>query len=122
MELCIEKMTIVQGEIIDLPLTVMQSNGKPFDLTGMVEVIFCIKDANGGAIEKKLTDGDVTIDDAKLGEITVKLSRADTLLLKVEENQSFDVKAMDNADETLATVLRIAKFERLLDVEVSNCA
>lgn len=122
MELCIEKMTIVQGEIISLPLTVLQSNGKPFDLTGMAEVIFCIKDVNGATIEKKLSDGDVTIDDAKLGEITVKLSRADTLLLEVKENQSFDVKVMDNVDENLATILRIAKFERLLDVEVSNCA
>lgn len=122
MELCIEKMTIVQGEIIDLPLTVMQSNGKPFDLTGMVEVIFCIKDANGAVIEKKLTAAQVTIDDAKLGEITVKLGSADTSLLQVKENQSFDVKAMDNADENLATKLRIAKFERLLDVEAATCA
>lgn len=122
MEIEVEKMTIVQGEIISLPLTVLQSNGKPFDLTSMTEVIFCIKDVDGNVLEKKLTDGNITIDDAKLGEITVKLSRADTLLLKVEDNQSFDVKVMDNADETLATVLRIAKFERLLNVEVSNCA
>lgn len=122
MEFEAEKMTVVQGEIITLPLTILQSNGKPFDLTAMAEVVFCIKDVNGGVIEKKLSNADVTIDDAKLGEISVKLLRADTLLLNVSENQSFDVMAMDNADESLATVLRIAKFERLLNVETATCA
>lgn len=121
MELCIEKMTVVQGEIIELPLTVMQSNGKPFDLTLMTEIKFCIENVNGETLEKKLTDADIVVDDAKLGEITVKLAMADTLLLKVEDNQSFDVKVANNVDENLATVLRIAKFERLLNVESGNC-
>jgi len=121
MELKVEKMTVAQGEIIELPLTIMQSNGKPFDLTGMLEIIFCIKDLNGATLEKKLTDADVVIDNAVLGEITVKLAKADTLLLPVLDNQSFSVKVSDNADESLATVLRIAKFERLLNVESGDC-
>jgi len=121
MEFQTEKMTIVQGEKINLPLTIMQSNGKPFDLTGMAEIIFCIKDSDGVTLEKKFSDSDVTIDDAKLGEITVKLSKANTLSLQAKDNQSFDVKISDNTDESLADVLRIAKFERLLYVEKSNC-
>ena len=121
MELSIEKMTVVQGEIIELPLTVMQSNGKPFDLTTMTEIKFCIEDSNGDTLEKKLTDADIVVDNAVLGEITVKLAMADTLLLKVEDNQSFDVKVSNNVDELLATILRIAKFERLLNVEAGTC-
>jgi hypothetical protein len=120
-EIITEKMTIVQGEIIDLPLTILQSDCKPFDLTPMAEVKFCISNIDGGIVEKKLTDGDVTIDDARLGELTVRLSSVDTNSLEVKENQSFDVKVLDNADESLATVLRVAKFTRLLDVEKGSC-
>lgn len=116
MELCTEKMTIVKGEAVDLPLTVLQSNGKPYDLTGADEVEFCIYDQDGAVLSKKLTDTEITIDEAILGEITVALGVADTELLKVSDNQSFDVKV------TKAGKPRIAKFERLLDVESAVCS
>jgi hypothetical protein len=116
MEICNEKMTIVQGEKIDLPLTIMQSNGKPYDLTSATEIKFCIKTEDNTVLEKTLTATEIVVDNATLAEITVKLLSVDTASLEAKDAHSFDVEISD------ASNLRIAKFERLLNVEERICS
>jgi hypothetical protein len=113
------KTTIIQGEKIILELDIIdKKTERPYPLTDVDEIQFCIFDSNGNVLQKTLTGGDIAINgDPLLGSIKVTLNIADTKLLKAEENQSFDVEVNKTTGEH-----RISKFERVLTVESRICA
>ena len=114
-----KKQEIIIGEKIDLELLIVDENDRPKSLVDFDEITFCIAKADGGTLEKKLTVADqITVTSAILGELTVHLLREDTLLLEVEENQSFSVRIQNSTTEEDRTV----KYERLLNVEPSTCS
>ena len=117
--LCEEnKVTIIVGEKIDLELMIVDDDNRPKDLTGFDEIIFCIENADGSVLEKKLTGVDeLIVTNLVLGEFKVFLLRADTLLLAVEENQSFDVRITNSTSGEDRTI----KFERVLNIEAKAC-
>ena len=112
-----DKFQITKGEALTIPLTLMQSNGKPFDLTGATEIEFCIANDDGGVITINLSSGDITVVTAILGEINVVMSSVNSNLLKVEDNQTFIVRVTKSA-----TDIRIARFNRAIEVFDSECA
>lgn len=112
-----EVMTIVRGEKITMPLSIVYSNLKAYKLTDVTEIKFCIMDGSGNVLTKTLTDTSVVITDANAGEITVTLEIADTLLLLVKDSQSFEVEITHTNGDN-----RISKFDRCLNVEDRICA
>lgn len=103
-----DHITIMQGEDRGderpIKLKIRKNNGDdPFPLitpdTSEIIVKFIREDQETAkCIEKKLTDTDVVILDEAGGIIQVKLSAADTLLLKIEDDQDFTAEITQNAE------------------------
>ena len=108
------QITIVEGEVRDIPLTLLLSNKdyKPFDITGNTEIVARFIDQNSSYFEVTKTGGAITEINAAAGQIEIRLESADTLQLAKGDRQSFEVHV------TLpGAIVRIAQIIGRLNVK-----
>jgi hypothetical protein len=105
-----EKIEIIRGESRTFSLKfVLKSNGDPYDLTGTTALKVQFPKDPTGSVDKTIGSG-VTITSAVAGKITVTLDIADTVLLKVGEDQTIE------AEITQPSGVRKVHFIEVLDV------
>ena len=112
------QFTLVAGEKRVIPLTLLVSNKdfKTFDITGNTEVSARFADKNSSYFEVTKTGGQIAVDNAIGGKISITLETTDTENLQVGDGQSFDVVV------TLPTETRISQIIGRLNVKPRiNC-
>lgn len=103
-------LKIIKGTDVSLTLYIRDSDDQPFSLSGATEIIAQFAKTDDSALEKKLSLTQVVVASASLGKITVALSDVDTALLKLGDDQNFQVIV------DVSTTRKIATFEKLLEV------
>lgn len=74
--------------------------GDPVDLTTCTEIIMSLPKADGTFAQLKLTDNDITIEDARLGKYMAQIDEVTSALLQVGPFQTFTVQ-FTFADDTI---------------------
>lgn len=84
---------IIQGGIKDFTVRINSvASGDPLDLTSVVEISTCFKNADGTELMLTKTGGDiVVVGDPLLGKIKVSLSDVETALLGLVDNETLEV-------------------------------
>ena len=99
---------VYQGADHEIPVRILrESNHEPFALEPDLEevtAVFTLK--NGQTLEKKMSDGGVTVVSAPLGRIRVVLTPADTDQLHARDRQDFDVKVEIGGKTTIVRLFR----------------
>lgn len=86
-------LNIIQNERKPWSLTLKDSNGAPFDLTGATNVLVCFK-ADNTVIELNLApDARVVIDNAVLGKISGYLTQAETDTMPATNKGDLEISA-----------------------------
>jgi len=112
---------IIRGQDKTLtPVKIRRTNGDPYDLVGNTEITACFTNADGSTLEVTKTSGAIIINgiDA-LGSLSITLDDAETDLLSLGDDQSFQV--MIDVGLHPGGVRTIVDFEQLLDVIDSIC-
>ena len=106
--------TIIQGEDKTLNVRLYNPDGTPYDVTQATEIVCIFAATNpAGYIEKKLSLSGVTIQSGPGGWILPHLVPADTALLTVGAQQSFEVWV------TIAGLVTKVQFLNSLNVVAS---
>lgn len=82
---------IVRGEDLTFTVVLRDSAGTPFDLTGATEITARVAAEAGGKIEKKMTLGGAAVVSAMKGQMSFRLSDADTSAMKLGDNQPLEI-------------------------------
>lgn len=101
-------VTIYQGEDKDLNVFVKEESGKAYDLTGYTEITAVFKGTSGD-ITLTQTGGDITVNSAEGGDITITISDTNTALL-ITGTASFELLI------DVGAVRRIAQYLKVLSV------
>ena len=111
--------TLYVGEDKDLILRLILCPSKiPYDLSvigGGDELTAKFKAADGTCLEKKLSLSEIEILSAIAGQIKVKLTAADTILLEPGEKKSFEVEIFNDSKT------RVSLFNKKLNVLTRVC-
>lgn len=107
-----QKIEIFKGESPIIEISLFNPDFTVLKLADATEITFSVRDEDGNIISKNLAAG-VTIVDPAAGEISVALLEAETNLLKIGDNQDFEVAI----DFSSGAPKRIAFFERTLEVK-----
>ena len=102
--------TIVQGEDRTLTLWATDEKGNPFSLSGNTEISVKFPGTTT-TVERKKTDGHVTVVSADAGKFQCTLTAANTAAMKSGSKQSFQ------AEVTFASGKRIVVFDSVLTVK-----
>lgn len=108
-----KKVKIVQGSDRKIVVRLQDALDDAWDLTNVDEITAYFKLADNSILEKTLTGGGIEILNNKPanGKIVIKLTDADTLLMKVSDPakdsfSSFEVKIVEDDDD------QIVQFEK----------
>lgn len=105
---------IIRGEDRDIPLRTTESDGSPRALGDPDEMIARFENEDRTTLELKLTTSAIVITNDEQGKFDVKLTDAQTDLLRLVERPDLIVEI------TKGTVTRKAKFLRAYSVEADN--
>lgn len=105
------KLTIIQGEDREIKITLKdEESQKPFDLTDMTGAEANFLSADGGVLKVDFP-AEISLVEAKLGELIIKLKNENTSLLKVSNAPlPFELKITRGAET------RIIQFPACLSV------
>lgn len=97
---------IIKGSDREFTLRVIiEETCEPFDLTGVSEIRALFKKTDDTALVKTMTSGAITVmGSPSNGKIKVLLGDADTTLLKVGEEQAFEIEIQ------IGTITSIVQF------------
>ena len=113
---CTELIEVVQGATLEYTVSLTNEETKlPYDLTGATEIKAC-HPGTSGAVEGTLTGGQVTVLNATLGQLQVKLPAATTPNLNPGEQQTIEIQVTE-ADGDIV----IVQFLEKLTVVASIC-
>jgi len=104
------KIVIIRGEDRTLQLGINESNGAPYDLTGVTEIEMELENEDESMLELKYTDSEISVVEAKAGTIAVVITDTQSASLKVGSSMDFQVAI------TIGGLVRKANFEGLLTV------
>ena len=91
------------------PITIRltsESNGLPFDLTGVTEITVCFKNADSTDLSKTIGSG-VTVTNAAGGQFKVELDDLETALLNIGDNQNIEVAVEFGTQKTIIQLLQV---------------
>lgn len=104
---------IVQGEDINLKVSLKNESGSPYDLTGATAIKAKFKGISA-VIERTLVAGHITIIGASIeGVISINLDDAITATMKKELNGNFEIIIDKGTDR------RIVQIEKMISVVAS---
>lgn len=108
-------LTVVKGEEKEILIDVLnETTGKPYDLTDSDEIEVIFKKASGVLTKTYTESGGVTIVDAKLGELKVTLSEANTAELKEDSAATIEVVIEKDGVTKILQIERALKIVRRL--------
>lgn len=104
------KIIIIREEDRTLQLAISESNGQPYDLTGVTEIEMQLENEDGSKLELKYTDSEISVVAAKAGTISVTITDTQSASLLVGTAMDFQVAI------TIGGLVRRALFQGLLTV------
>jgi hypothetical protein len=109
-------VTIIQGQDKKLDIQISHEvSGKPFNLSNISEIKACFRRTDGNHLLKRLSESDIEIINAPLGELKIILKSTDTAVLK-DGIASFEIEFVQDAEE-----VEIVQFKDSLDIKKRIC-
>jgi hypothetical protein len=111
-----EKLTITKGADKQFFVRLTDAEGDIFSISGATEVVLLLpksEDEGGGALQKKLSDADGSVEvlnGGTCGKIKFRLTEIETAQLAEGEDQSFEVEV------TITDYTHIVQFLEKLDI------
>ncbi len=108
-----DKITIIQGEDKSFVIRLQRANGDAYDLSNVTDAEVCFRNADGSTLIKTLSvvppnlGGVEILDGLPInGRLRVRVEDPESPLLKVGDNQDFEVLINENGEKKIHQFLR----------------
>lgn len=114
---CEDKVTVIRGATLEYTISLTDESTKlPYDLTGATEIKACHPGENSAPVEALLSASEITVLNATLGQLRVKIDPTKTNLLAVGEDQTIELQITEADTDVVVT-----QFIEKLTVSASIC-